>query len=78
MHGVAQSVSSASRTLGPVLTEYIFGAGLGVGIVGSAWWSLAGVAAAGVMASALVREGTGQEIFLEGEQGPRKKRGLRG
>lgn len=76
MHGVAQSVSSASRTLGPVLSGYGFGAGLGVGVVGAVWWALAGVAAGGWMASALVREGNGHEIVVEGDHGQRKRGGL--
>lgn len=69
MHGVAQSVNSASRTLGPVLTGWGFGAGLGVGAVGFVWWVLAGVAVGGWMASALVREGSGHDIILEGDHG---------
>lgn len=68
MHGVAQSVNSGSRTLGPVLTGWGFGVGLGWEVVGSVWWALAGVAAVGWMASALVREGSGHEIILEGDQ----------
>ncbi|RMY15910.1 hypothetical protein D0868_00615 [Hortaea werneckii] len=67
VHGVAQSVSSATRTVGPVVFSWLYGVGLGKGVVGTAWWSMCVVAAAGAGASWLVREGDGHEIFLEGE-----------
>ncbi|CAD6590031.1 MAG: hypothetical protein ASARMPRED_004532 [Alectoria sarmentosa] len=68
IHGVAQSVSSASRTIGPVLGGWGYGKGLQVGIVGAVWWALAVVAALGWLLSGLVREGDGHEIWLEGEK----------
>lgn len=68
VHGIAQSVSSATRTLGPVLGGYLYGVGLSHGIVGIAWWSLAGLAIVGAVAGQFVREGDGHEIWLEGEQ----------
>ena len=37
-------------------------------MVGTVWWSLAALACLGWCASSLVREGSGHEIFLEGEK----------
>lgn len=68
IHGIAQSVSCASRTVGPVLGGWGYGKGLQVGIVGAVWWALAVVAAVGWFFSGLVREGDGHEIWLEGEK----------
>ena len=67
IHGIGQSVSSASRTIGPVLSGWLFGLGLKKGVVGGVWWGLAGVAATGWIASGWVYEGSGHEILLEGE-----------
>ena len=68
IHGIAQSVSSASRTIGPVLGGWGYGKGLQVGVVGAVWWAGAGVAGGGWLLSGLVREGDGHEIWLEGEK----------
>jgi len=68
IHGISQSVSSASRTIGPVLGGYSFGKGLQIGVVGMIWWFLAVVAACGWCVSSLVREGDGHEILLPGEE----------
>lgn len=68
IHGIAQSVSCASRTIGPVLGGWGYGKGLQVGIVGAVWWALAVVAGVGWLLSGLVREGDGHEIWLEGER----------
>lgn len=68
VHGIAQSVSSASRTVGPVLGGWGYGKGLQVGVVGAVWWALALVAGVGWLLSGLVREGDGHEIWLEGEK----------
>ena len=73
VHGVAQSVSSAARTVGPVVFSWLYGMGLGKGVVGIAWWSMCVLAGAGAGASWLVREGDGHEIFLEGELGGRER-----
>jgi hypothetical protein len=56
VHGIGQSVSSLTRTIGLVL-----------GIVGLGWWLMAAVAAIGFVAGQWVREGNGHEILLEGE-----------
>lgn len=68
IHGIALSVSSASRTVGPVLGGWGFGEGVRVGVVGAVWWALAVVAGVGWVVSGLVREGDGHEIWLEGEK----------
>lgn len=68
IHGIAQSVSSATRTIGPVLAGHIYGVGLERGVVGAAWWGMAGIAVLGAFAGRWVREGDGHEIWLEGEE----------
>ncbi|KAF2795066.1 MFS general substrate transporter [Melanomma pulvis-pyrius CBS 109.77] len=67
VHGLGQSVSSLTRTFGPVMGGWIFGRGLDIGIVGLAWWILACVAVVGVVVAQGLREGDGHEILLEGE-----------
>ncbi|WYZ41731.1 hypothetical protein EsH8_V_000626 [Colletotrichum jinshuiense] len=68
IHGLGQSVSSAARTIGPVLCGYLYGQGLANGVVGAVWWGLAGVAMMGVVASLLVWEGDGHEIWMDGDE----------
>ena len=46
IHGVAQSVSSAARTLGPVIGGSGLGLGLRHNVVGAVWWAMALVACA--------------------------------
>jgi hypothetical protein len=45
-----------------------YGGGLARGGVGAAWWATAGVAGAGCATAYCVYEGSGHEIFLEGEE----------
>ena len=68
VHGVAQSVSSLTRTVGPVLAGRLYGVGLNKGVVGLAWWCMSCVALVGALAGRFVREGSGHEIWLEGEE----------
>lgn len=68
IHGIGQSVSSASRTLGPVVGSLVFAHGLNVGVVGLAWWTLMVMAALGAVAGTFVKNGNGHEILLEGEE----------
>ncbi|KAK4508105.1 hypothetical protein PRZ48_001843 [Zasmidium cellare] len=75
VHGVAQSVSSATRTLGPVLFGWLYGVGLNKGVVGLAWWCMAGVAVLGNVAGRWVREGDGHEIWLEEDEEAEGKMG---
>lgn len=67
VHGMGQSVSAAFRTIGPVISGWWYGIGLDRGVVGAAWWGTAAVAAAGCVTAVWVYEGSGHEIFLEGE-----------
>ena len=67
IHGIAQSVSSLVRTIGPLAGAYLFGVGFDVNVVGIPFWTLACVAALGVLVSGWVNEGDGHEILLEGE-----------
>ena len=68
IHGIGQSVSSGTRTVGPVLGGWLFGLGLRKGVVGGVWWGLAAVATCAWLASGLIYEGSGHEIWLEGEK----------
>ncbi|PNH51500.1 hypothetical protein VD0003_g5750 [Verticillium dahliae] len=68
VHGLAQSVSSAARTIGPVLGGWAYGVGLEAGVVGAVWWGLAAFAVLGFVASWFLREGDGHEIWLEGDE----------
>ncbi|GJC89182.1 putative membrane protein YCR023C [Colletotrichum liriopes] len=68
VHGMGQSVSSAARTIGPVLCGYLYGQGLANGVVGAVWWGLAGVAMLGALASWAVWEGDGHEIWMDGDE----------
>ncbi len=67
LHGLAQSASSLTRTIGPILCGYLYGLGLRRGVIGAVWWGLSNAALCGVLASLLVREGDGHEIWLEGD-----------
>jgi MFS family permease len=68
VHGLGQSVSSGARTIGPLIAGWLFGYGLDHGIVGLVWWLLALIAGIACLASLLVREGDGHEIWLEGDE----------
>ncbi|KAF2825276.1 MFS general substrate transporter [Ophiobolus disseminans] len=67
VHGIGQSVSSLTRTFGPIVFSWVFGKGLDMGIVGMSWWLMAAVAIVGWVVAQGVREGNGHEILLEGE-----------
>lgn len=67
VHGIGQSVSSLTRTFGPIMFAWVFGKGLDMGVVGLAWWLMAAVAIIGCVVAQGVREGDGHEILLEGE-----------
>ena len=76
-------MSSATRTVGPVLAGSVYGVGLSKGVVGLAWWGMAGVAVVGAVAGRFVREGDGHEIWTEGEredeeEGGKEERGREG
>lgn len=67
-HGLAQTCSSAARTLGPVLCGFLYGVGLAHGVVGGVWWGLSMWAAMGWLTSWLLKEGDGHEIWLDGDE----------
>lgn len=67
VHGIGQSVSSGTRTIGPILASSIYAYGLDRGVVGAAWWGMAMLAAAGALAGQWVRDGDGHEIWLPEE-----------
>ncbi|KAF1823819.1 MFS general substrate transporter [Dissoconium aciculare CBS 342.82] len=68
IHGVGQSVSAGTRTVGPVVAGWLYGIGLDKGVVGTAWWVLAAFALFGAIAGRWVRDGDGHEIWLPGEK----------
>ncbi|OAA71412.1 Major facilitator superfamily transporter [Cordyceps fumosorosea ARSEF 2679] len=68
VHGLGQSVSSAARTIGPVIGGPVYGFGLNRGYVGLVWWALSGVSVGACLASLLVKEGDGHEIWLDGDE----------
>ncbi|KAK4194998.1 major facilitator superfamily domain-containing protein [Triangularia verruculosa] len=68
VHGIGQSVSSLSRTVGPFLGGFLYGQGLARGVVGAVFWCLSAVAIGGIVASLFVHEGDGHEIWLEGDE----------
>lgn len=68
IHGLGQADSATFRTLGPILAGGWYGTWLERGVVGMAWWIVAAVSAIGCFASFYVRNGSGHEILLEGEE----------
>ena len=73
IHGIGQACSATFRTFGPILAGYWYGLWTERGIVGMAWWIVGTVAALGCVASFWVRNGSGHEIFLPGEEGEMKE-----
>ena len=68
LHGIAQSVSSLARTIGPIFCGFLYGFSLAHGVIGVAWWFLSCIAVCGFLTSLLVWEGDGHEIWLEGDE----------
>lgn len=67
VHGIGQSVSSATRTFGPIMFSWLFGRGLDMGVIGLAWWCMAAVAIVGWVVAQGVKEGDGHEVLMKGE-----------
>ena len=67
VHGIASSVNSFARAIGPVTGGFFYGLGLVKGVVGAVFWGLSGVATCGLVASLFVHEGNGHETRLEGD-----------
>jgi hypothetical protein len=65
INGVAQSVASGARTVGPMLGGWGLGWGLKHNRGGVVWWCLAGVASCGWCTSWLIYEGKGTGIDNE-------------
>ncbi|PLB54642.1 putative MFS multidrug transporter [Aspergillus steynii IBT 23096] len=61
IHGVAQSISSGARTLGPMIGGWGLGLGLKYNMVGGIWWALALEALVGWMLLWSIYEGRGIE-----------------
>lgn len=68
LHGVAASVASLARSIGPVFGGYMYGRGLDWGVVGFVWWCMAGVAVLNWLSGFWCREGSGWEVVLEGDE----------
>lgn len=78
IHGLGSSVSSTFRTIGPIAAGRWFGIGLHKDMVGLAWWGLAAISAFGAIVGFAVKNGTGHEIRLEGEEEENQKGEKRG
>ncbi|KAJ5997274.1 hypothetical protein N7522_008934 [Penicillium canescens] len=68
VHGVAQSISSAARTLGPFLGGWGLGLGLENNMIGGVWWALAVEALIGWAVFYTIYEGKGIERKKEVEE----------
>ncbi|KAL4784847.1 major facilitator superfamily domain-containing protein [Aspergillus varians] len=68
VHGVAQSISSAARTLGPLLTGWGLGLGFKYNLVGGVWWALALEALLGWFLLGAIYEGRGIDRKKDREQ----------
>ncbi|KAI1379205.1 MFS general substrate transporter [Hypoxylon crocopeplum] len=71
VHGLGQSVSAGFRTVGPVVGGWWYGESLEAGMVGASWWAVALVSALGCASAMFIYEGSGHEIFLEGDEDER-------
>lgn len=69
IHGLGQADSATFRTLGPMLSGMWYGTWLERGVIGMSWWYVALISAFGCVASFKVRNGSGHEIMLPGEEG---------
>lgn len=68
IHGLGQSVSALFRTVGPVLGGWWYGYGLDIGMVAWGWWGVAAMSALACGTALGMHDGSGHEIFLDGEQ----------
>ncbi|KAI1307515.1 major facilitator superfamily domain-containing protein [Xylaria venustula] len=67
VHGIGQATAAGFRTLGPVLTGYLHGVAIANKAIGLSWWMVSGTALLSWLVSLVIREGSGHEIFLLGE-----------
>lgn len=56
INGLAVSQASLSKAVGPAVAGVLFGMGLKAGVVGTAWWALAGVSVVGAIVALWLRE----------------------
>jgi predicted MFS family arabinose efflux permease len=68
VHGVAQSVSSGMRMLGPLLGGWAFALALDIKFVAMPFWVMLVFSCLAATLSFWVKEGDGHEIKLEGEE----------
>lgn len=59
IHGLTVSLASLSKAVGPAVAGVLFGIGLREGVVGTAWWALAGVSVVGAIVALWLREDQG-------------------
>lgn len=78
IHGLGQACSATFRTIGPMLAGWWFGVWMERGVIGMAWWIVGSIAALGCVAAYWVRNGSGHEIFLPGEEAEEKEEGAEG
>lgn len=78
IHGLGQACSATFRTLGPILAGWWFGIWMERGVIGMAWWIVGSIAALGCVAAYWVKNGSGHEIFLPGEEAEEKEEGAAG
>jgi len=57
IHGMGAATSSAFRTIGPIVAGHWYSQGLEKGMVGFAWWLLAGMSMIGVVPSFWAKDG---------------------
>ncbi|EFR03966.1 hypothetical protein MGYG_06968 [Nannizzia gypsea CBS 118893] len=65
VNGIAQSVAAAATIVGPLVTGWTYGMGLGLGVVGVAWWTMSGFAIMNAIA--------GAALMLENRYGGKRK-----
>ncbi|OAQ91351.1 MFS transporter [Purpureocillium lilacinum] len=68
IHGLGQSVSAGFRTVGPVVGGWWYGYGLDIGMVAWGWWGVAAMSALACASAMGMYEGSGHEVFLDGEE----------
>jgi predicted MFS family arabinose efflux permease len=68
VHGVAQSVSSGMRMMGPLLGGWAFALALDMHFVAMPFWVMLVFSALAAVLALWVKEGDGHEIKLEGEE----------
>jgi len=68
IHGLGSSVSSTFRTFGPIASGRWYAIGLEKGTVGLGWWGITTVSILGCLSGFWVKNGSGWEIKLPGEE----------